>query len=645
MTRTTALEADVAAAAENIMPIVAATADPDETPKKDGSSRSWFGNLFSPSEKTSDETTASTISTSTSSSSLSSLFSKEEKPVAGSVWSNFKSALVDGASRTVGVEMDSFDDSHSLTVDERNRRRMEQRQTLTTATKLESISRTVPAYIPPNIPAEQLVIPETHLTTLPNGLRVVSQETYGQICTVGIVSDFGSRHEGDDKMRGITHLLELASFGASGSNYQSAETIAHQLQEWGGSRFVSSGREQTILAIDLLRPNAQSAVAMLSDVVLQPKFLPHELDQAKESIRFANSMPDTMPPELLLSEALQTAAYGSDQQLGQPYLCTVEALEVLGQETALAHWEAHFATNPQGMVLGGAGVSHGDLVAWAEQYFGHLVQDASVTPNPSSSNTSIDQNKTIASRTPTIPSVYRGGDCFVTIPIIDSTNDPAIDGADAQQEQMPLSVVSEEQRLTRVAVGLEVGGWHSKDLVAICVLQTLLGGGSSFSAGGPGKGMYSRLYRQILNRFNWAESTEAFSSFHNETGLMGIAGSTQALHARDMVRAFCFHLTKLADEKVTQEELNRARNMLKNNVLTQLESRLVLFEDMSRQVLTYGKREDARATCEKIEAVTAEEIQAIVQQALMKPPTIAAVGVDVSTVPTQEQVVQILRNI
>jgi len=32
------------------------------------------------------------------------------------------------------------------------------------------------------------------------------------------------------------------------------------------------------------------------------------------------------------------------------------------------------------------------------------------------------------------------------------------------------------------------------DRTAICVLQNLLGGGNSFSAGGPGKGMYSRLY-------------------------------------------------------------------------------------------------------------------------------------------------------
>ena len=37
--------------------------------------------------------------------------------------------------------------------------------------------------------------------------------------------------------------------------------------------------------------------------------------------------------------------------------------------------------------------------------------------------------------------------------------------------------------------------FSSLDVIPVCVLDTLLGGGSSFSAGGPGKGMYSRLYR------------------------------------------------------------------------------------------------------------------------------------------------------
>lgn len=50
---------------------------------------------------------------------------------------------------------------------------------------------------------------------------------------------------------------------------------------------------------------------------------------------------------------------------------------------------------------------------------------------------------------------------------------------------------------SHLAIAFETpGGWNGKDLVPLTVLQTILGGGGSFSTGGPGKGMYTRLYLQ-----------------------------------------------------------------------------------------------------------------------------------------------------
>jgi mitochondrial-processing peptidase subunit alpha len=296
-----------------------------------------------------------------------------------------------------------------------------------------------------------------------------------------------------------------------------------------------------------------------------------------------------------LGEALQVAAYGSHQQLGQPHFCPSEALPQLSADTVHQFWQRQFVQNPRGLVVGGAGLRHDFLVEMAQHHFGHLQQD--------------DTGRTLVE-----PSAYCGGEQRIQ----HSTTDG----------------------LVRIAVGFEVGGWHSSDLVATCVLQTLLGGGSSFSAGGPGKGMYSRLYRQVLNRYGWAESAQAFSSLHTESGLWGISGSVSPRNARDMVQVFTEHLARLAVEPVSDEELDRARNMLKCNVLTQLESRLVLFEDMGRQVLTYGQRECMNLTCEKIVAVTKEDIQQVAYKALQQPPTLASVGENLSQMPWLEEVVK-----
>ncbi|XP_023537998.1 mitochondrial-processing peptidase subunit alpha-like [Cucurbita pepo subsp. pepo] len=57
---------------------------------------------------------------------------------------------------------------------------------------------------------------------------------------------------------------------------------------------------------------------------------------------------------------------------------------------------------------------------------------------------------------------------------------------------------------THFALAFELpGGWHKeKDAMASTVLQMLLGGGGSFSAGGPRKGMSSRLWRWRVF-FSW----------------------------------------------------------------------------------------------------------------------------------------------
>lgn len=49
------------------------------------------------------------------------------------------------------------------------------------------------------------------------------------------------------------------------------------------------------------------------------------------------------------------------------------------------------------------------------------------------------------------------------------------------------------------SVAFETPGWKShEDSVVIAVLQKLLGGGSSFSSGGPGKGASSALSLSVL---------------------------------------------------------------------------------------------------------------------------------------------------
>lgn len=251
------------------------------------------------------------------------------------------------------------------------------------------------------------------------------------------------------------------------------------------------------------------------------------------------------------------------------------------------------------MVLSAAGVDHDEFVALAEKYFGDLAVAPTFGDAPQEA----------------APTKYVGGE--VRLPV-------------------------EETEFSSVALAFEVGGWHHDDLVPVCVLHTLLGGGDAFSAGGPGKGMYSRLYREVLNSYWWIESCQAFTNIHSDAGMVGIFGSCPPSHLGHLTAILVSHVRRLAEEPVGDVELSRARNQLKSSVLMNLESRMILLEDVGRQLLTYGERESVEDICNKIDSVTTDDILRVGRRALTCAPTIVHHG-NLSTAPDYNLVATALK--
>lgn len=100
------------------------------------------------------------------------------------------------SSKEVNDDNDPFDDFHTFTEEEREERRQKLNSQLNThLSDRHKIMPVKPSYIPSNLPSKDLEIPATKVSTLSNGLRVASQETYGQVSTVGVFANVGSRYE------------------------------------------------------------------------------------------------------------------------------------------------------------------------------------------------------------------------------------------------------------------------------------------------------------------------------------------------------------------------------------------------------------------------------------------------------------------
>merc|ERR1719461_2034751 len=265
--------------------------------------------------------------------------------------------------------------------------------------------------------------------------------------------------------------------------------------------------------------------------------------------------PDQEP---LLVEQIHAAAF-KHNTLGLPKICPEENVGKISRQTLYTYLAAFH--RPERMVIAGVGVDHDQLVEAAQKHF-------------------VDK-----------PPVWTSGN--VPKVVTDTSLAQYTGGLEVMEKD--LSNVSlgptPMPELGHVVIGLESVGHQHEDFIPFCVLNMLMGGGGSFSAGGPGKGMYTRLYTRVLNRYHWMYSATAYNHAYNDSGVFCINSSAHPTQLRSLAQVIIHEFAMLTGE-IDKEEFERAKTQLKSMLLMNLESRPVIFEDIARQVLAQGRRED-----------------------------------------------------
>ncbi len=72
--------------------------------------------------------------------------------------------------------------------------------------------------------------------------------------------------------------------------------------------------------------------------------------------------------------------------------------------------------------------------------------------------------------------------------------------------------------------------------------------------------------------------------------------------------------------------------MLKSSIFMNLESRIVLCEDIGRQVLTLDRRDEGAVLCAKIDQLTPKDLQRVARRLMDSKPSIASFG-DCTAIP------------
>ncbi|KAG0060757.1 Mitochondrial-processing peptidase subunit alpha, partial [Linnemannia elongata] len=318
----------------------------------------------------------------------------------------------------------------------------------------------------------------SRVTKLPNGVRVATEDSQGHFASLGVYVDAGSRYE-DDTTRGVSHILDRLAFKSTKN--RTSEAMMADLEAAGGNVMCSSSRESIMYQSALLPQDLPQMLAIMADTIRNPAVTEEELEEQRVSAGH-EIQEYWSKPEMILPELLHTVAY-KDNTLGNPLLCPVENLETMTTENIKKYISTWY--RPERIVVSAVGADHDKVVDLTHKYFGDM--------------------KSLA------PAVGSG-----------SGSEEASGSDSANKGGIFKSLFGKTGSSSASSGGLSI---HDDDIYALATLQLLMGGGSSFSAGGPGKGMYSRLFSNVLNHYNWIESCMSFNHCYSDSGLFGISGS------------------------------------------------------------------------------------------------------------------------
>lgn len=139
---------------------------------------------------------------------------------------------------------------------------------------------------------------------------------------------------------------------------------------------------------------------------------------------------------------------------------------------------------------------------------------------------------------------------------------------------------------TNIILAYESVNWTHEDMPVFAVMHTLFGSGAGFSVGGPGKGMHNWANEKVLRRHYFIQECEAINSHFSDSGLFGLSFTGSSSNSKDILQEM-IGIFEAFRSGVSETELNRAKNMLKRQVLLNVTNQSDRLEEVVRTVRNF----------------------------------------------------------
>ena len=399
---------------------------------------------------------------------------------------------------------------------------------------------------------------DIQVTRLKNGLVILTDRMPGvRSATLGFFFRVGSRHE-PNELNGISHFIEHTVF--KGTAKRSALHIAIEQDRLGGNLDAFTTHEETGFAIKVIDDQLPAAFDLISDMLANPRFDDADLESEQRVIIEEMKMTEDSPEEYL-GEIFSREFFPS-HPLGLSIAGTPQTVRSFDSATTRKYHERVF--NASNLVIAAAGnVDHQQIVDMAANVW--------------SSSFSLPgaENSTPKSKLQTPPKYAS--------PIIIEQNE--------NLEQAHLIIAT-----PFVAAA-------DKNRYAADLLANIIGGGTS-----------SRLWQKVREERGLAYSVGASTIMYQDCGLFSVFAGTSPDQVNEVVDITIAEMREVVRNGVTQDELELAKQQTRASILLGLEDSAGRSATLAQSEMLHARQIPVEETLEKVDAVTADEIQDLVRE-------------------------------
>jgi len=410
---------------------------------------------------------------------------------------------------------------------------------------------------------------------LPGGLRVVTESVPGaRSASVGVWVGVGSVDE-TPRLAGASHYLEHLLF--KGTKYRSGYEIADAVDAVGGELNAFTSHEYTCYYARILAEQAQLAVGLVCEVVLDATIAAADVDIERQVILEEIAMRDDDPEDTLAD--LFAGAVFAGHPIASPVIGSVETITGMSRTQVAGYYRRRYTADKMVISVAG-GVDHSDVLRWVKDAF---------------------RERLSAPGAAAAPAAFRG----------------------TRGRTRPLTQVAVMERDTEQAhlcIGVPAGDRNSPDRTVLAVLTSALGGGMS-----------SRLFRSIREERGLAYSCYSASSAYSDVGSFSVYAGCAPDHLGEVAKLIGQELTLVAESGLAASELARVQGQLTGSLVLALEDTESRMSRIGKTLLVRKEFRSIEDELAAIRAVTQADVGALAKRLLSRPMSAAVVGPYAST--------------